>query len=79
MFRDGVLSPRSKLLPQDLRASIPYVQSNAPDRSQSVLSVISNGGYPVILTLYSVFSRCLTIILCISRIYHDQVWFTERP
>lgn len=43
MFRDGVLSPRSKLLPKDLRASIPHVTGNAPDRSHSVLSIVSNG------------------------------------
>ena len=45
MFRDGVLSPRSKLLPKDLRASIPHVAGNAPDRSHSVLSIVSNGGH----------------------------------
>lgn len=52
MFRDGVLSPRSKLLPHDLRAS---ATGNAPDRSQSVLSIVSNGRHLIILSGYCVF------------------------
>ncbi|CAL1715931.1 unnamed protein product [Somion occarium] len=44
MFRDGLLSPRSKLLPQDLRETISYVAGTTNDRSQSVLSVVSAAG-----------------------------------
>ncbi|KAI0071250.1 hypothetical protein K474DRAFT_1669190 [Panus rudis PR-1116 ss-1] len=44
MFRDGFLSPRSKLFPQDLLASMPYLDDNAGDRSRSVLSVASTVG-----------------------------------
>ena len=43
MFRDGLLSPRSKLLPQD-SAPIGYpFRNGGDDRSRSVMSIVSNG------------------------------------
>ncbi|TFY62532.1 hypothetical protein EVJ58_g3794 [Rhodofomes roseus] len=49
MFRDGLLSPRSKLLPQVPGSPFPYSieedeESSALDRSKSVLSVVSTAG-----------------------------------
>ncbi|KAH9929445.1 uncharacterized protein B0H18DRAFT_211913 [Fomitopsis serialis] len=49
MFRDGLLSPRSKLLPQVPGSPFPFLleedeEGDALDRSKSVLSVVSNVG-----------------------------------
>lgn len=48
MFRDGLLSPRSKLLPQVPESPFPYLLEEGEhgdnlDRSKSVLSVVSTG------------------------------------
>lgn len=47
MFRDGLLSPRSKLLPQVPESPFPYLleegEADSLDRSKSVLSVVSTG------------------------------------
>ncbi|THH31195.1 hypothetical protein EUX98_g2963 [Antrodiella citrinella] len=45
MFRDGLLSPRSKLLPQDSKKPAVYpFKEKADDRSRSVLSIASTVG-----------------------------------
>lgn len=44
MFRDGLLSPRSKLLPQSLKQPS-YPDLVVGDRSKSVLSIASTGGF----------------------------------
>ncbi|KAH8094473.1 hypothetical protein BXZ70DRAFT_359927 [Cristinia sonorae] len=44
MFRDGLLSPRSKLLPPDLKPSLYSLDDETHDRSRSVMSIASTAG-----------------------------------
>ena len=82
MFRDGLLSPRSKLLPGGSTAPLSmYLDDDEPgagNRANSVLSLASTG----VFTLVSL--RLLSAVLIPARRsrswqHYDQIWHLPRP